>query len=90
MPIDLANVREDDRSWSGDMIDRGTTFHVEIYAVNLEGVACWETNIWEPANREMVWPEAVREARHFPTLDFAIQMAAWKIVEALKDERNVE
>lgn len=88
MTVELENIQEDERSWSGDLTYHARTFHVEIYAVNHEGVACWETNIWEPENRPIVWPDAVRESRHFSTRDIAVQMAAWKISEAVKDERN--
>ncbi len=90
MSVELENVQEDERSWSGDMTYNASTFHVEIYAVNHQGVACWETNIWEPEHRPIVWPEAVHESRHFPTLEIAITMVAWKIAEAVEAERNRE
>ncbi len=88
MSVVLKKVQEGERSWSGDMTYNASTFHVEIYAVNHEGVAFGETNIWEPEHRPMVWPDAVHESRHVPTRDIAVQMAAWKIAEAVKEERN--
>ncbi len=65
-----------------------TPFSDSFYAVNHEAVAFGETNIWEPEHRPMVWPDAVHESRHVPTRDIAVQMAAWKIAEAVKGERN--